>query len=154
VDRTGCPIEVVERETELMDTGMIRLQNINFETGSWAIMPESLPLLDVVGQVMERWPELRIEIGGHTDARGAADYNQTLSQNRANAILSYLRIKFPQLKREQFTAQGYGETRAIASNTTSEGMARNRRVEFVVLNKDVLRREVERRRLLQTSDQK
>ena len=154
VDVNGCPIEVIERETELMDTGMIRLQNVNFQTAKWDILPESMPLLDIVGQVMTRWPDLRIEVGGHTDARGGNAYNQTLSQKRAESVLAYLKEKFPQLKPEQFTAKGYGESRPIAPNTTVDGMARNRRVEFVVLNKDALKREVERRRLLKANEGK
>ena len=152
VDTQGCPVEVMDRETELMDTGMIRLQNVNFETAKADILPESLPTLDVVGQVLTKWPELRIEVGGHTDARGSNAYNQRLSEARANSVLNYLKGKFPALKADQFTAKGYGELKPIATNRTVEGMARNRRVEFVVLNKDVLRRETERRRLLQKSE--
>ena len=153
VDASGCAIEVIERETELMDTGMIRLQGVNFETGKATLTPESQPALDIVGRVLSRWPELRIEVGGHTDARGSNASNQRLSQDRAEAVLDYLKVKYPNLKPEQYTAKGYGESKPIASNTSAEGMARNRRVEFVVQNKDVLRRETERRRLLQKSDQ-
>ena len=71
VDADGCPIEVIERETELLDTGMIRLQDINFETAKATLLPESYPVLDIVGQVLSRWPDLRIEVGGHTDSRGS-----------------------------------------------------------------------------------
>jgi outer membrane protein OmpA-like peptidoglycan-associated protein len=152
VDRDGCPIEIVERETELLDTGRIRLSDVRFETGKAELLPESLPSLDVVGQVLGRWPELQIEIGGHTDARGGESANQRLSEARVQAVLAYLTSKFPDLRVGQFVAKGYGEGRPIASNTTPEGMTRNRRVEFVVLNKDVLRREGERRRLLRLDD--
>jgi len=152
VDATGCPIEVIERETELMDTGMIRLQGVNFETGKAILTPESLPALDIVGEVLSKWPELRIEVGGHTDARGSDAFNQRLSQQRAEAVLGHFKGKYPHLKREQYSAKGYGESKPIASNSSAEGMARNRRVEFVVQNKDVLRRETERRRLLEKSD--
>jgi OmpA-OmpF porin, OOP family len=152
VDATGCPIEVIERETELLDTGMIRLQNVNFETAKADLLPESGPVLDVVGQVLTRWPELKIEIGGHTDFRGSDAYNQKLSDARAHSVLTYLQQHFPALKAEQFTAKGYGEGRPIAPNDTPLNMAKNRRVEFVVLNKDVLKRESERRRLLKASE--
>ncbi|MBI3540524.1 MAG: OmpA family protein, partial [Candidatus Eisenbacteria bacterium] len=149
VDRDGCPIEIMERETELLDTGMIRLQNVNFETAKADILPESFPVLDVVGQVLTKWPELKLEIGGHTDSRGSAKLNQKLSESRAQSVLTYLLQKFPGLKAEQFTVKGYGEIKPIAPNNTQIGMAKNRRVEFVVLNKDVLKREREKRRLLQ-----
>jgi outer membrane protein OmpA-like peptidoglycan-associated protein len=148
VDSDGCPIEVTERETELLDTGMIRLQDINFETGKADILAESHSTLDVVGQVLNKWPELKIEIGGHTDSRGSDAYNQKLSEARAKAVLDYLLQKFPGLKPEQFSARGYGESQPVAPNTTPLNMAKNRRVEFKVLNKEVLKREVERRRML------
>ncbi|MGH3863923.1 OmpA family protein, partial [Actinokineospora sp.] len=152
VDGDGCPIELVERETELLDTGMIRLQNINFETNKATILPESYPTLDIVGQVLGKWPELRIEVGGHTDARGSEAHNQRLSQARADSVLAYLMRKFPTLRAEQFTVKGYGESRPLVPNTSALNWAKNRRVEFVVLNKDVLRREVERRRLLKKDE--
>ena len=152
VDKDGCPIEVVERETELLDTGMIRLQNVNFETGKADLLPESLPQLDVVGQVLTKWPELKVEVGGHTDSRGTDVRNQTLSEARAQSVLNYLMQKFPALKPDQFSVKGYGEAKPVAPNTTPLNMAKNRRVEFVVLNKDVLKRESQRRRLLQKGE--
>ena len=148
VDKDGCPIEIMERETELLDTGMIRLSNVNFETGKAALLPESFPILDIVGQLLTKWPELRLEIGGHTDARGSIAYNQKLSEARAHAVLDHMLGEFSQLKPEQFTVKGYGENNPIAPNNTQIGMAKNRRVEFVVLNKDVLKREQEKRKLL------
>ena len=152
VDKDGCPIEVMEKETELLDTGMIRLQNVNFETNKANLLPESFPVLDVVGQVLRQWPELRIEIGGHTDSRGTDKHNQKLSEMRADSVKSYLVRKFPDLKPDQFTVKGYGESRPLVPNNSDLNMAKNRRVEFVVLNRDVLRRESERRRLLRKSE--
>jgi outer membrane protein OmpA-like peptidoglycan-associated protein len=148
VDKDGCPIEVTERETELLDTGMIRLQNVNFETANADLPPEALPQLDVVGQVLGKWPELRIEIGGHTDSRGSDRSNQKLSEARVKAVLDYLLQKFPNLKPEQYTVKGYGESQPRVANTSALNMAMNRRVEFKVLNSEVLKREVERRKLL------
>ena len=149
VDKDGCPIEVSERETELLDTGMIRLQNVNFETNKSDILPESFPTLDAVGTLLLRWPQLKIEIGGHTDARGSAAANQKLSDARAKSVEAYLLQKFPGLKDDQFTTKGYGEAKPIAPNNGEVNWAKNRRVEFVVLNKDVLKKEIESRRLLQ-----
>jgi len=152
VDQDGCPVEMVEKETELLDTGMIRLQDVNFETAKADILPESYPSLDIVGQILTKWPQLRIEVGGHTDSRGGAAYNQKLSEARANSVLTYLKNKFPGLHGEQFTAKGYGKSKPIAPNTNDLGRAKNRRVEFVVLNKDVLRKETENRRLLKKNE--
>ena len=152
VDKDGCPIEVMEKETELLDTGMIRLNDVNFETGKAVLMPEDSTTLDVIGQVITKWPELKVEIGGHTDSRGSATFNQKLSEARASAVLSYLVLKFQKLKAEQFVVKGYGESKPIAPNTSDLNRAKNRRVEFVVQNKDVLKREIDRRRLLQKSE--
>lgn len=148
VDSDGCPIVVTARETELLDTGMIRLQNINFETGKADLLPESFGPLDEVGAILRKWPELQIEIGGHTDSRGSRALNQTLSDARANSVREYLIGKFSDIQGSQLTSKGYGLTKPIAPNNNALNMAKNRRVEFVVLNKDVLKREREKRDLL------
>jgi len=152
VDATGCPIEVKEKETELLDTGMIRLQNVNFETNKSDILPESFPTLDAVGMLLGQWPQLQLEIGGHTDSRGSAMHNQKLSEARAASVKTYLVTKFPKLAPDQFTTKGYGESKPIAPNNGELGWAKNRRVEFVVLNRDVLKKEIERRRLLKQNE--
>ncbi len=148
VDAVGCPIEVSEKETQLLDTGMIRIDNIRFATGKWDIAPESFAVLDEVGRILSQWPQLQIEVGGHTDAVGSDTSNRDLSQKRARAVLDYLRGKFPSLGASQYTAVGYGETQPVADNKTAAGRTLNRRVEFKVLNRDVLRKEVEQRKLL------
>jgi outer membrane protein OmpA-like peptidoglycan-associated protein len=148
VDLTGCPIQVSVKETQMIETGMIRLQDINFETGKNVIKQESYATLDEVGNILVRWPQLRIEVGGHTDARGSEGLNQRLSEARAKAVLDYLTNKFPQLSAAQFTTVGYGERQPIASNKTALGMAKNRRVEFKVLNKDALKKEIEKQQFV------
>lgn len=147
VDATGCPIQVSSKETELLETGMIRLQNVNFDTGKAKILPESFQTLDEVADILGRWPDLRIEIAGHTDSRGTDARNMALSQARAASVRDYLVNKFPELRPEQFTAKGYGESQPVATNSTALGRARNRRVEFRVLNKETLRKESEKRGL-------
>ena len=150
-DSTGCPIEIAERETELLDTGMIRINDVLFETGKAVLADSSRGSLDVVGKVLVKWPELKIEIGGHTDSRGSARLNQKLSEARVQSVLDYLLHTFPELKPEQYVTKGYGASRPLVPNVSPEAMARNRRVEFKVLNKEVLRREIERRKLLEKS---
>ena len=154
VDVTGCPIEVTERETELLDTGMIRLENVQFETGKAVLSDSAKASLNIVGRVLVKWPELKIEIGGHTDSRGSLKANQVLSEARVESVLKYLLQTFTELKPEQYVTKGYGESKPIVPNVSPEAMARNRRVEFVVLNKEVLRREIERRKLLEKSEPK
>jgi outer membrane protein OmpA-like peptidoglycan-associated protein len=152
VDTDGCPIELSEREVELLDKGRITEREIHFETAKWDILPESHRVLDEIGAILIQWPQLRIEIGGHADFRGSDAYNLDLSQKRADAVLAYLLEKFPQLTRENYTARGYGERQPVATNTTVEGMAKNRRVEFKVLNTEELKKERERRRTLQKGE--
>ena len=148
VDSDGCPIEVTEKETQLLDTGMIRLQDVNFETGKAELMPESFAALDEVGTILRKWGQLQIEIGGHTDARGSAASNQTLSDERAASVRTYLLGKFTDIQPTQLTAKGYGEGRPVAPNNNALNMSKNRRVEFVVTNKDVLKKEIEKRKML------
>ena len=148
VDPAGCPIEISEKETELLDTGMIRLQNVNFETGKAVIKPESYPVLDDVAKVLLQYPMLTMEVGGHTDNTGTKAKNVTLSDQRAKAVLGYLMQKYPTLDASHFTAVGYGPDVPVASNGTALGKAKNRRVEFRVTNKDVLKTEREKRRFV------
>jgi OmpA-OmpF porin, OOP family len=148
VDKDGCPIVVNERETELLDTGKITARDIHFATAKWDILPQSYTSLDDIGKILGQWPQLRIEIGGHCDARGSDAYNLDLSNKRAHAVLDYLLAHFDKIPREQYTAVGYGERVPVSDNKTVEGMAMNRRVEFKVLNTEELKKERERRHML------
>lgn len=152
VDADGCPITLTEYDTQLLDKGTITTRDIHFATARWDILPESGPVLDAIGTTLIQWPKLRIEIGGHCDARGSDAYNLDLSQKRAQTVLDYLLQKYPQISREQYAAKGYGEGAPIASNKTVEGMAKNRRVEFKVLNTEELTKERERRRFMKTRE--
>ncbi len=137
VDKWGCP--TTQKEQELIETGRIRLENVYFDTGKATIKKESFAVLDEVAGILRKYDDLKIEIGGHTDARGAEAFNQTLSEARANAVLDYLVSKHG-LHRTRLTAVGYGESQPVASNDTAAGMTKNRRVEFKVLNPEALRR--------------
>jgi outer membrane protein OmpA-like peptidoglycan-associated protein len=92
VDIKGCPLS--NMETELLDTGKLRLESVYFDVNMATIKPESYPALDEVGQVLTNWPDLRIEVGGHTDSMGEDNYNRNLSEARAKAVLEYLTSKF------------------------------------------------------------
>jgi outer membrane protein OmpA-like peptidoglycan-associated protein len=153
VDKDGCPIEITEKETQMLDRGVITVRNINFDTGKSEILPTSEGVLNEIGQILIQWPQLRIEIGGHTDARGTEASNQTLSEARANAVRDWLLSHYPQLTADNLTAVGYGEGKPIARNKTKAGMAQNRRVEFKVLNTEELTKYKERRRTLMKDGQ-
>jgi len=152
VDPNGCPIEVSERETQLLDQGVIRLQDVNFDVNKATIKPESFAVLDEVAAILLQYPALEIEIGGHTDNTGKKDANMKLSDLRAKSVLGYLSQKYPTLDASKFTVMGYGPTVPVAPNTTSLGKAKNRRVEFKVLNAEVLKVEREKRRFLKKDE--
>ena len=142
VDQAGCPVaEVTARENELLDTGRIRLSNVNFDTGKASIRPDAYAVLDTVGRVLTKWPGLVIEVGGHTDSRGSRASNRDLSQRRAVSVRAYLLAHFPKLEPRQITARGYGGSQPLVPNTSPANMEQNRRVEFVVLNKEILKRQ-------------
>ncbi len=145
VDSSGCPPQYLEREQEFLDTGKIRLENVQFETGKATLRPTALPVLDGVGDLLTKWPALEIEIGGHTDSKGSAKLNAKLSQARADTVRSYVLNRFPTLDRNHYVSKGYGPSRPIASNDSEAGRALNRRVEFVVLNRGVLIQEIQKR---------
>jgi OOP family OmpA-OmpF porin len=148
VDAKGCPVQLMEMESELLDTGMLRFNDndIAFETNQADLKPESFEKLDLVGKLLSQWPQLKIEIGGHTDGRGADKANQKLSEARAKSVRTYLLDKFPTLDKSQYTVKGYGESKPVVPNRDEKTWALNRRVEFVVLNKAELKKEIDRRR--------
>ena len=148
----GCPIEVTDKEVQLLDKGVIRLQNINFDTNKASIKAESFPLLDEVAAILLQYPTLNLEIGGHTDNTGKKAANLKLSESRAKSVLNYLMGKFPTLDGSHFTSVGYGSEVPVASNSTSLGRAKNRRVEFRVTNAGELKVEREKRRFLQKDE--
>jgi OOP family OmpA-OmpF porin len=120
VDNTGCPFK-----KELL------LQGVKFETNSAELLPESLPVLDNARATLKRYPELNVEVAGHTDSRGSDAYNLALSGRRAEAVLQYLHAGGVT---NAMTSKGYGERQPIASNNTEEGRLQNRRVVLRALN--------------------
>lgn len=127
-----------------LDTGKLTVYDIVFDTGKASIKSGARGTLRQVGLVIEDWPQLRVEIAGHTDSTGDAAFNKDLSQRRAESVRAYLLRHFD-IEKSQLKAVGYGEDRPIASNDTAEGRAKNRRVEFRVLNKETLKKSSARR---------
>ncbi len=112
--------------------GALNLAIIRFATGSAEIKPENDPLLAKAAEAIKAAPAgTVIEIGGHTDNVGDAASNQALSQARADAVRAAL-IKLG-VDGARLKAQGYGDTRPVASNATTEGRFLNRRIEFTVV---------------------
>ncbi|MBN2038731.1 MAG: OmpA family protein [Spirochaetes bacterium] len=104
------------------------VNNIQFEINRAYLKKESIDILDKLIRIMKQNPDLKVEVRGHTDSTGEADYNLKLSERRADSVIEYM-IKNG-ISPERVNAVGFGETKPIASNDAEEGRAKNRRTEF------------------------
>lgn len=112
----------------------IRLQapeNITFDTGRADVKPQFRPVLDQLANSIKQYPGTVIRVEGHTDSTGAAGFNQTLSENRAQSVRSYLGQRG--IDASRIEAIGYGFSQPIADNNTAAGRAQNRRVEVLII---------------------
>ncbi|QNE40554.1 OmpA family protein [Hymenobacter sp. NBH84] len=109
------------------------LNNIFFDFNKATLRPESTAELERLQKLLAEAPTLRLEISGHTDNVGKAEYNQDLSQRRAKAVVDYLTQHGVAATR--LTAAGYGDTQPVAPNTTDAGRQLNRRTEFKITGK-------------------
>ena len=126
----------VTKDVELKNVAVgskIILKNIFFDFDKATLRPESTNELERLTKLLQDVPTLKIEIGGHTDSKGADDYNKKLSDNRAKAVVTYLIGKG--IAADRLTSAGYGEEQPIATNDTDEGRQMNRRTEFKILSK-------------------
>ena len=150
VDERGCELDsdgdgVVDSQDKCPDTPKgdrvdaigcsfkdeIKLPGVVFETNSADLKPESIPVLSGAIATLKRYPDLRIEVAGHTDSRGADAYNLDLSARRAATVLDFLRDGGVT---NTLASRGYGERQPVASNNTDDGRQQNRRVVLRVLN--------------------
>ncbi len=117
VDDTGCELAAA-----------YELDNVNFEFDSAKLTAGSTATLDEAVRILKRHSDLKVEIAGHTDSRGSEQYNQGLSERRAQSVADYLIAHG--VSNHSITVKGYGESQPIADNGTEEGRAANRRVEL------------------------
>jgi OOP family OmpA-OmpF porin len=151
VNAGGCPIELSEHERDLMDDWVIRLTDVEFVPDSVGLTPEGMARVMEVGSVLAQWPMLKFEVGVHSDDTGEVARRQPLSHLRARGILQQIFAQYPSLNPKNYFYTGYGDTQPIASNKTAQGRAKNRRVEFRLINMDALTKERERRGELGTT---
>ncbi|MEM8599212.1 MAG: OmpA family protein [Bacteroidota bacterium] len=116
---------------QLQAEGRVALGGLLFDTGSATLRPESTPTLQDLTRTLERNPDLRLRIEGHTDTTGNAEANQRLSQDRADAVKTYLSEQG--IDGSRLETQGLGDANPVADNATPEGRQTNRRVEIVKL---------------------
>lgn len=125
-DTDGCPDELPAAVVKF--TGVIR--GIFFDFGKDTIRKQSAKTLDEAARIFNDYPELRVEISGHTDNVGDAEYNKELSRRRAEAVKRFLVER--KVKAERITTRGAGPDEPIADNAKPVGRAKNRRIEFKI----------------------
>lgn len=129
VEREAMRQDVVANELldRINQDGYVALY-INFDTGKATIKPDSLATVEEVVKMLKAAPDLKLEVGGHTDNVGKPEANQKLSEARAQSVMKALTERGIAVTR--LTAKGYGDTRPTADNRNEEGRAKNRRVEL------------------------
>ncbi|MGZ3457070.1 MAG: OmpA family protein [Archangium sp.] len=124
--RDGCPLVRIEGNK------IIILDQVHFATDQDIILPESFPILEeVAGTLLEHLEIQRVLVEAHTDARASDTYNFDLSRRRAASVMNFLLDNG--IAVERLCSAGFGRSRPAADNTSEEGMALNRRVEFTIL---------------------
>jgi outer membrane protein OmpA-like peptidoglycan-associated protein len=123
-ENKGCPT-VEEKDREQLE---IAISKVQFETAKAVLKPESHAILNNIVDIVQKYKGYHVNIEGHTDNTGGEKSNQILSEKRAKACVDYLTKKG--VAQAKMHAKGYGESKPIADNTTTEGQAQNRRVEL------------------------
>jgi OOP family OmpA-OmpF porin len=127
-DLDNCP--GTPRGIAVGERGCWALSNaLLFDLNSAVVKTEIYPVLDYTKEAFAAYPDMKVQIDGHTDSSGTEAYNQQLSQKRAKAVMEYL-INSVGIDPVRLTAVGYGESRPAYPNDTEEARAKNRRVEF------------------------
>lgn len=121
VDRHGCPLDAI-----------VELRGVTFELDSARLRPDSETILAYAIDILERYPEMEVEIAGHTCDLGSAAYNQRLSERRAQSVVDY--IASQGIESNRLRARGYGEEQPTVPNDSEANRERNRRVEMRILN--------------------
>lgn len=116
---------------KIQKSGHVAVYGIHFDTGKFAILPDSENALQQVLKLLQDNPGLKLRVEGHTDNVGAKAANQILSQKRAQAVMGWLIANG--IDASRLTAQGFGDSKPVADNSTEAGRAKNRRVELAKL---------------------
>lgn len=125
----GCP-DIKKEDKETLE---FAAKAVQFETGEATLKAESFTILNQIADLLNRYPDYKLEISGHTDDVGHKENNLALSEERAKSCYEYLLSKG--VAPSKMSHKGYGELKPIASNKTKEGREKNRRVEFELLFK-------------------
>jgi OOP family OmpA-OmpF porin len=121
VDEQGCDL-----------TKVIKLDGVNFDNDLDTLRPDSMERLDKAIATLKRYPEIKVEVAGHTDSRGTSEHNRDLSDRRARVVMAYFIAHG--IAPERLSAKGYGETQPVGNNYLEAGRIQNRRVELRIQN--------------------
>ena len=125
---------MADLQAKKTDRGMVlTLGDVLFDTGQASLKPGATSILDRVAAFMNDNPRVNVRIEGHTDSTGSPDFNQVLSQNRAQSAATALQTRG--VSPGRITAVGKGQELPVASNATAAGRQQNRRVEIVFSDK-------------------
>lgn len=119
----------VQRNGDRLD--LIMPGNITFNTNEYTLRSEFQPVLNSVATVLYKYKDTRLQVFGHTDSTGSADYNYNLSNRRASSVANYLASQG--VDQSRLISQGMGPDQPIASNGSDSGRAQNRRVELQIV---------------------
>jgi outer membrane protein OmpA-like peptidoglycan-associated protein len=109
---------------------IVNMSDVLFDTGKFTLKPNTQISLAKVSGILQAYPGLKLQVEGYTDSVGGDDYNQKLSENRADAVRDFLVEQGVQT--DNISATGYGKAKPVADNSTAAGRAQNRRVQLVV----------------------
>jgi outer membrane protein OmpA-like peptidoglycan-associated protein len=135
-DKTQMRARMLQQLNQVLETKdsarglIVNMPDVLFDTGKADLKPTARERLAKVAGILISYPDIRVEVDGHTDSTGSLDFNERLSQQRADSVRSYLSSQG--VSSSAITTQGFGPSQPIASNDTAAGRQQNRRVELVV----------------------
>lgn len=131
-DLSGAKIERIGEGIKItFDSGIL------FETNKAELQPAAKDNIGKLATILNKYPDTNILVEGHTDSTGSTEYNQKLSERRAESVASF--AKSIGVQPTRFTTMGYGEAQPVESNSNAEGRKQNRRVEIAVFANDKLK---------------
>jgi outer membrane protein OmpA-like peptidoglycan-associated protein len=135
-DKTQLRARLLQQLNEVLETRdtarglIVNMPDVLFDTGKADLKPAARERLAKVAGILIAYPDIRVEIDGHTDSTGSLEFNEQLSQQRADSVRNYLASQG--VSSSAITTQGFGPSQPIASNDTAAGRQQNRRVELIV----------------------
>jgi outer membrane protein OmpA-like peptidoglycan-associated protein len=129
-ERLRQQLNQVLQTTETARGLIVNMSDVLFDFNKYTLKPEAREKLAKVSGILLAYPDLKVQVEGYTDNIGSDDYNQKLSEERADGVRDYLVTQ--SVQDGNVTAKGFGKTHPIADNSTNQGRAQNRRVELVV----------------------